>query len=157
MNRPSLYAAFGDKHALYLRALDHYWTLGHEGMREALAYDRPLPEALMRVYRKALSIYFSGQGHSRGCFAIGTATTEAAEDAQIRGALAQGLAKLDDAFEARIRAAQKSGELQRKDDPAVLAMLASAILHTIAIRARAGTRRVELERFVRKAVAAICG
>src|SRR5262245_53563860 len=111
MNRPSLYAAFGDQRALYLRALDHYWTLGHEGMREALAYDRPLPEALMRVYRKALSIYFSGQGHSRGCFAIGTATTEAVEDAQIRGALAQGLAKLDDAFEARIRAAQKSGEL----------------------------------------------
>src|SRR5262245_55977315 len=38
MNRPSLYAAFGDKRALYLKALDHYWTLGHEAMREALSY-----------------------------------------------------------------------------------------------------------------------
>src|SRR5262249_17102093 len=27
MNRPSLYGAFGDKRALYLKALDHYWTL----------------------------------------------------------------------------------------------------------------------------------
>jgi enoyl-CoA hydratase/carnithine racemase len=70
---------------------------------------------------------------------------------------AQGLAKLDDAFEARIRAAQKGGELRRKDDPAVLAMLASATLHTIAIRARAGTARAELEKLARKAVAAICG
>jgi len=157
MNRPSLYAAFGDKHALYLRALDHYWTLGHEGMREALAYDRPLAEALMRVYREGAVDLFPESGHPRGCFVIGTATTEAVGDALNRGALAKGLAKLDDAFEARIRAAQKSGELPRKDDPAVLAMLASAILHTIAIRARAGTRRVELERFVCKAVAAICG
>jgi TetR/AcrR family transcriptional regulator, copper-responsive repressor len=157
MNRPSLYAAFGDKRSLYLKALDHYWTMGHEAMREALGYDRPVGEALMHVYRKALSLYFSGKGHPRGCFAIGTATTEAVEDAQIRAALAQGLAKLDDAFEARIRAAQKGGELRRKDDPAVLAMLASATLHTIAIRARAGTARAELEKLARKAVAAICG
>src|SRR5262245_3761272 len=84
MNRPSLYAAFGDKRALYLRALDHYWTLGHEGMREALAYDRPLAEALMRVYRKALSIYFPSLGHPRGCFAIGTATTEAVRSEERR-------------------------------------------------------------------------
>src|SRR5262245_40508448 len=157
MNRPSLYGAFGDTRALYRKALDHYWTLGHQAMREALAYDRPLTEALMRVYRKALSLYFSGKGHPRGCFAIGTATTEAVEDAEIRAALAQGLAKLDDAFEARIRAAQKSGELRRRDDPAVLAMLASALLHTIAIRSRAGTRRAELEEIARKAVAMICG
>jgi TetR/AcrR family transcriptional regulator, copper-responsive repressor len=155
MNRPSLYAAFGDKRSLYLKALDHYWTLGHEAMREALDYERPVAEGLMHVYRKALSLYFSGKGQPRGCFAIGTATTEAVEDAQIRAALAQGLAKLDDAFEARIRAAQKGGELRRKDDPAVLAMLASATLHTIAIRARAGTARAELEKLARKAVAAI--
>jgi TetR/AcrR family transcriptional regulator, copper-responsive repressor len=36
-------------------------------------------------------------------------------------------------------------------------MLASATLHTIAIRARAGTGRAELEELARKAVAAICG
>jgi TetR/AcrR family transcriptional regulator, copper-responsive repressor len=157
MNRPSLYAAFGDKRALYLKALDHYWTLGHEAMREALSYERPLAEALMRVYRKALSLYFSGKGHPRGCFAIGTASTEAVEDAEIRAALANGLAKLDNAFEARIRTAQKLGELGRKDDPTVLAMLASATLHTIAIRARAGTARAELDKLARKVVAAICG
>ena len=38
-----------------------------------------------------------------------------------------------------------------------LAMLASATLHTIAIRARAGTGRAELEAIARGAVAIICG
>src|SRR5215831_13477256 len=76
MNRPSLYAAFGDKHALYVKALEHYWQMGYAAMREALAYDRPLPEALMRVYAEALDIYFPAKGRARGCFAIGTATTE---------------------------------------------------------------------------------
>ncbi len=51
MNRPSLYAAFGDKHTLYLKALEHYWQLGLVTMREALAdRDRPLAEVLMRAY-----------------------------------------------------------------------------------------------------------
>src|SRR5262245_26684556 len=83
MNRPSLYAAFGDKHDLYLKALTQYWRFGRDAMRDALAYDRPLPEALWRVYRRALSMYLPEKGEPRGCFAIGTATTEAVAHAKI--------------------------------------------------------------------------
>ena len=69
MNRPSLYAAFGDKHTLYLKALEHYWQHSLAAMHEALAdHDRPLHEALMRAYDAQLSIYFSGEGPPRGCF-----------------------------------------------------------------------------------------
>lgn len=157
MSRPSLYAAFGDKQSIYLRALDHYWEQGKAAMQEALAYDLPLDEGLMRVYQKALSTYFSGEGRPRGCFAIGTATTEAVQDPKIREALAKGLRSLDDGLEARIRAAQASGELPAQADPVTLAMLASATLHTIAIRARSGTERSELEQIARQTVAVICG
>jgi AcrR family transcriptional regulator len=156
MNRPSLYAAFGDKRALYLTALDHYWQLSYAAMRDALAFDRPLDEALMRVYRKALSIYFPGKGRPRGCFAIGTATTEAVADEKIRAAFAEGLRRLDASFEARNRAALESGELPAAADPAALAKLAAATLHTIALRARAGTPRAELEELARQAVGVIC-
>jgi len=156
MNRPSLYAAFGDKRTLYLKVLDRYWNLGFAAMREALAYDRPLPEALTRLYDRALSMYFSRDGLARGCFAIGTAATEAVEDPLIRAAFAQGLRTLDQGFEARIRAAHASGEIRIDADPAALAMLAAATLHTIAIRARAGMARPELEELARKAVGVIC-
>ncbi len=94
MNRPSLYAAFGDKHTLYLKALEHYWQLGLVTMREALAdRDRPLAEVLMRAYDAQLSIYFSGEGRPRGCFAVGTATTEAVEDPEIRTRSREGCAR----------------------------------------------------------------
>src|SRR5262245_37592125 len=117
MNRPSLYGAFGDKHDLYLSALAHYWELSRAAMREALAYDRPLREALQRVYRLALSSYLSGRTGPRGCFAISTATTEAVRDAKIRTSLARGLREIDEAFEARIRFAKDRGELRRGADP----------------------------------------
>jgi AcrR family transcriptional regulator len=158
MNRPSLYAAFGDKHTLYLKALEQYWQLSLVSMREALADpDESLNAALMRLYDGQLSIYFSGDGRPRGCFAIGTATTEAVEDLEIRKALAEGVHMLDSNLEARLQMAQDKGELKDGADPAALAMLASAILHTIAIRARAGIPRTELREIARKAVSVICG
>jgi TetR/AcrR family transcriptional regulator, copper-responsive repressor len=143
MNRPSLYAAFGDKHTLYLKALAER--------------DRPLGKILMRAYDAQLSIYFSGDGRPRGCFAVGTTTTEAVEDPEIRSVLAEGLRAIDVDLEARLRMARERGELKNDADPAVLAMVASATLHIIAIRARAGIPRTELREIARKAVSVICG
>jgi AcrR family transcriptional regulator len=157
MNPPSLYAAFGNKHALYLEVLSHYWETSLAATREALAEDRPLGESLMLAYDAALSIYFSGKGSARGCFVIGTAVTEAGEDVAIRNSVATGLHMIDVDFEARFRTARESGELKHDADPVALAFLASATMHSIAIRARAGARRAELRELARKAVSVICG
>jgi hypothetical protein len=75
---------------------------------------------------------------------IGTAVTEAVEDPEIRNSLAAGLRTIDADFEARLRTARERGELKDDADPAALAVLASATMHTIAIRARAGAPRAEL-------------
>jgi TetR/AcrR family transcriptional regulator, copper-responsive repressor len=157
MNPPSLYAAFGNKRALYLEALAHYWELSLAANREALAEDRPLGEVLMLAYEAALSIYFSGKGTARGCFVMGTAVVEAAEDDAIRKSVARGLEMIDADFEARFRRARENGELKPDADTTALALLASATMQSIAIRARAGARRADLREMARKAVNVICG
>lgn len=158
MNRPSLYAAFGDKHALYIKALEQYWEFAAASMREALTdLELPLAEALQRFYEGQLSIYFSGDGQPRGCFAIGTATTEAVEDPEIREVLSDRLSRLDADLEVRLQAAKNAGELKGDADPAALAVLASSLLHSISIRARAGKSRAELTALARQAIRVICG
>jgi TetR/AcrR family transcriptional regulator, copper-responsive repressor len=157
MNPPSLYAAFGNKRALYHEALARYWEISLAATRKALAEDRPLRESLMLAYEAALSIYFSVKGSAHGCFVIGTAVTEAGEDAAVRNSVAIGLRMIDADFEARFRTAREQGELRQDADPAALAILASATMHTIAIRARAGASRAELKEVARKAVDVICG
>jgi AcrR family transcriptional regulator len=157
MNRPSLYGAFGDKHALYLRALTAYWDAGRSAMSEALAPERPLRLGLRRVYTIALDLYFPSRGQPRGCFLIGTATTEAMRDADVRATLAEALREIDEAFEARLRRAHEVGELAAAADPRILAQLASATLHTLALRSRAGATRAELEELADGVVALICG
>jgi len=157
MNPPSLYAAFGNKHAIYLKALSRYWEIALTATREALVEDRPLREALMLAYDAALSIYFSGKGRARGCFVIGTAVAESVDDPQIRKSVAAGLHATDADFEACLRKAREKGELKPVADPTALAVLASATMHTIAIRARAGVPRSELMEIARMAVNVICG
>ncbi|MCP1475862.1 AcrR family transcriptional regulator [Pseudomonas sp. EB276 TE3739] len=157
MNRPSLYAAFGDKHALYIKALDQYWDTAHAAMQAALTDDTlSLEQALTGFYEGQLAIYFSGDGQPRGCFAIGTATTEAVEDPQIRAVLSTRLSQLDADLEARLRSAIEAGELKPDSDPAALAVIVSSLLHSISIRARAGKPREELAAIMRNAVSVIC-
>ena len=156
MNRPSLYGAFGDKRALYRKALDQYRAMGQQAMARALAHDVPLDKALRGVYQTALSVYFSGETSARGCFMIGTAVTEAVSDPELRSALADGFRSFDKAFEDRIRFAQRQGEVASEADPAILAKLASAVLYFLAIRSRAGETRSALEATAEGAVAFIC-
>src|ERR1044072_4945642 len=57
MNRPSLYAAFGDKRDLYLKTLEHYREESRSLARSALADDPPLKVFLTRFYDQALDLY----------------------------------------------------------------------------------------------------
>lgn len=157
MNRPSLYGAFGNKHALYLKTLERYIAAGREAMEEALDESLSLREGLMRVYEGALSLYFPRQGPARGCFLISTAATEAVADLDVRAALRGGLREFDRAFEARIRHAREQGELEASADPAALAAIASAIMHTLALRSRAGDSAGSLRATAAAGVDLICG
>ena len=157
MNRPRLYAAFGDKHALYGTLIERYRALARAAMKDTLTPGRPLREGIRAVYDAALAMYLAGTGDARGCFMIGTALTEAGADKAVRASLAAGLREIDDAFEARLRVAPEQGELARSADPAALAKLASAGLYFLAVRSRAGEPRAVLEAAADAAVNLICG
>lgn len=156
MNRPSLYAAFGDKHAIYLQALTRYAEASQQKLEHALCEKRPLQEQLMAVYDGALAIYLAEKSGPRGCFLVGTAVSEAVEDAAIRHALLAALTAMDRAYEARFDRARSDGELPVDADPRALAQVASAVLNALAVRARAGEPRDVLRTTARTAVALLC-
>jgi len=154
MNRPSLYAAFGDKRAIYLKTLDYYMEEGQALARAALAGDPPLREFLARFYGKALDLYY-GDG-PRGCYTVGTAAVAAAADADVRKFLAARVRNADDFLRKQIEKGKERGEISRDADPAALAYLATATLHTLAVRSRAGMPRKELDALAKEAIAVIC-
>lgn len=118
---------------------------------------RTLEQALLRAYDASLSLYFSGNDDARGCFVVGTAITEAVDDPEVREIINAGTAMLDATFEARLQVAREAGELESNADVETLAKLATAIMHTLAVRARGGTPRDELRRLARGMAQVICG
>jgi AcrR family transcriptional regulator len=144
MSRPSLYAAFGDKKATYLKALAHYGELGQAVLEDALSAEN-IQDALLATYQNAISLYVGKDKSTRGCFLVSTATLEAATDPDVRAVLLEAIRRVDAAFEARIRRAVDACGLKEAADVALLAQLATAVLHALALRARAGVSRAELE------------
>jgi AcrR family transcriptional regulator len=152
MNRPSLYAAFGDKRELYIKSYARYRADARAAMIGIFREELPIRERLARIFAVALDIYLSGEAGPRGCFTVMTAASEAVADSDIRAMVLEGFSELDKAFAACFRLAREKRELPETADPAVLAQLASATIHTIAIRARARVPRKELEAIVKGAI-----
>ena len=152
MNRPSLYGAFGDKRELYIKSYARYRADARAAMIDIFRDELPIRRRLERIFAVALDIYLSGDAGPRGCFTVMTAASEAVSDPEIRGMVLEGLSELDKAFTACFRLAKENGELPQTADPVVLAQLASATIHSIAVRARARVQRKELEAIVKGAI-----
>jgi TetR/AcrR family transcriptional regulator, copper-responsive repressor len=156
MNRPSIYAAFGDKQAIYRQALDHYRAGVRAAIKEIFAEKRPLRQALREFYERGIEIYLSGKTAARGCFMIGTALTEAVANPELRISLAESLQGLDRVLAARIALGQQRGEVHSDANPDELAQVASAMLYLLAIQARAGATRKSLRATMNAALNSIC-
>ena len=144
MNRPSLYAAFGDKRDLYLKTLERYQKRSRDVSFELLSDNPTLRVFLERFYEGALDVYRAGGDQARGCFSISTAPAQAITDSAVRDFLAASIGDTDIFLARQIAKAQKRGEVPSRVDPEALAQIATATLHTIAVRARVGVPREHL-------------
>jgi len=97
LSRGSLYAAFGDKHSLFLRALDRYIDDALTRMdKEFDARTDPLDG--LRTYLAGYVDRTSGASGRRGCLLVATAMEMAGQDAEV----ARRIARFFKAMEAKV-------------------------------------------------------
>ena len=156
MNRPSLYNAFGDKEAIYRQTLDHFIVGLRNEIGRLVGAQTDLKTALSAFYKGALEEYFSVRP-ARGCFAFCTAPVEAITHPEFRRDIKALVDELDALLESKFAAAQASGDLAAAVDPRAAAKLAQGILHSLAIRSRAGESKASLLRMADSAVEMLCG
>lgn len=145
MNRPSLYAAFGDKEAIYLAALKMQGDLLVGQVSAAVALDLKLRPFLDLFFDRSIDSYLAGAQGARGCFLVGTALTESLTREDVGAVVRDAFGRVDDLLEQRFRRAKKDGELSKTADARALAMLVSSTMHELAILSRAGVKRDVLE------------
>jgi AcrR family transcriptional regulator len=144
MNRPSLYAAFGDKEAIYLAALKLQGDLLVNAVASAVALEMKLRPFLDLFFERCIDSYLVGAHGARGCFLVGTALTESLMREDVGAVVRDAFGQCDDLIEQRFKRAKKDGDLTKTADARALAMLVSSTMHELAMLARAGAKRDRL-------------
>lgn len=146
ITKPSLYAAFGNKEALFNKALDLYEREKTDYMREAL--DAPTARGVAeRLMHGALDLY-SCPENPNGCLGVIASVACGTEAECIREAVLARGAEAKRAMLARFARAKDEGDFPADVDPEGLAAVLTAVNQGMAVQAGAGATRAELERLV---------
>jgi TetR/AcrR family transcriptional repressor of nem operon len=151
--RQSLYDTFGDKRALYLKALAHYRDESHASLRHLFSSVHPVKAAFRKLLFD-LSAESRAQ-HARGCLLLSANMERDSDDAIIAKLLLQNQRTVESIFTDALRKAQKTGELSRKQDPASLARFFVATIQGMRAMARVKSDRKALESVAQVALAAL--
>ena len=145
LGKGSLYGAFGDKHALYLRALDDYITSSLDDVRAQLrdpafaAYDRLVRHIGAQV--KALA----ADKTRRGCMMAKGAAELGATDDSVERAVERAYATWRDELLACIKEAQRDGTIDAKQNPQALATTLLAFMRGQDALHKGGTKPAQLK------------
>lgn len=119
VNRASLYATFGDKHGLFLRALTHYCEAvvpSRAGILEADDASRPQ----VREYLETVARDLLGVARNRGCLMVNSTVELAAHDPDVAVHAGRHLERLEKAFGNAIGRAVERGEMAPDTDVVAL-------------------------------------
>jgi len=151
MNRPSIYRAFGDKQAIYRQALAQFALRMEAGFQRTLSAQADLQVGLREFYDAALEVYTGGNS-ALGCMVVCTAPAAAATDPDVQADLLAVIEQLDERMLERVGLAVEQGQLPKATDGLALSKLLQAVLHSLAIRVRAGESKASLQQFAHGAV-----
>ncbi|NIJ37939.1 AcrR family transcriptional regulator [Sphingopyxis panaciterrae] len=146
ITKPSLYAAFGNKEALFNKALDLYEREKADYMHAAL--DAPTARGVAeRLMYGALDMYACPE-NPNGCLGVISSVACGAEAECIREAVVARGAAAKRAMLERFARAAEEGDFPEGTDPQGLASFLTAVNQGMAVQAGAGATRAELERLV---------
>lgn len=151
LSRPSLYAGFGDKGALFLAALDRYGET--VGVAPMAAFEAE-PE-IARAVHAFLQVSAEGNtscGRPRGCLFACCAAVAAERDDAVRTRLDAVFAQTEARLATRFRS---EPGLAPHPTPAERAALMVDFMNAQAVRARAGATRKDLLHSLRERVSAV--
>jgi AcrR family transcriptional regulator len=144
LGRGSIYAAFGDKHELFMRSLSEYCERNEASVAAAL--DGPDDTALERLHAFLLAQAQVGAGGTgTKCMVAKFAVELDEQDSEARARVAQTFAALQRRLRDCILAAQRNGDIGPSVDADLLAKLVATTTRGLDVMARAGQSADDLE------------
>ena len=143
VGRPSLYAVFGDKRTLFLRALRAYAEKKGALAAKALLSPQPLRASLAGFMRQAVE-FATEEGSAVGCLLLCVAPL--VDDAEVRQFVQNAAAGAAALVERRFRDGISAGEIPSNFPVAARASQVIDLVHGLTMRAKMGSTRKTLLR-----------
>jgi AcrR family transcriptional regulator len=150
INRPSLYAAFGNKEALFRKVLERYATGPTSYMTKALA--QPTARKVVEHLLRSATEDPRDPDHPRGCLAVQGALACGGDADCVRRELAAFRESGVTMIRQRFERARAEGDWPAGANPADLARLMATILHGLAVQSAGGATPAELRRVAKLAL-----
>jgi AcrR family transcriptional regulator len=150
INRPSLYAAFGDKESLFRKALDRY--LDQETRYWQKAIDAPTSKQFLKRLLRGAAESMSRPGRPVGCLLVQGALACSAEAEPVRRELIARRQAGELRIRNRLKQARKKGDLPPRADPDSLAQYVTTVMQGMAVQAASGATRSELRQVAETAL-----
>ena len=138
LSRGSLYAAFGDKHSLFLRALDRYIADALTRMDVELAPHREPVDGL-RAYLAGYVDRTSGARGRRGCLLVATAMELAGRDAEVDLRIGSFFKAMESRVAAVLSRAKAQGRLAEGVEPLSAARILVRFVEGLRVVGKTGT------------------
>jgi TetR/AcrR family transcriptional repressor of nem operon len=152
LSAPSLYNAFGDKQALFARALEQYINCSTRDRLTRLEASLLPKDAIRRFFAEIID--HSVSDHKRkGCFLVNSALEVAPHQSEVGAVIAKQFGEIEAFFKRCILAAQANRTTPRGLDANDTARLLLGVLLGIRVLARSLPRRSLLEGVARPALA----
>jgi AcrR family transcriptional regulator len=142
INRPSIYATFGNKEALFRKALDRYSAKMTGFTAEALK--EPTARAVAERLMEGTADLLSRPGNPKGCLMVQGALACGDEADPIRKELIARRATGEAALRERFARAKAEGDLPASTDAGDLARYVMAVMHGMSVQSAGGATREEL-------------
>ncbi|GGZ24883.1 TetR/AcrR family transcriptional regulator [Asticcacaulis endophyticus] len=160
VNRPSLYAGFGDKESLYLKAMQRYRARTDSQLDAVLTCSgqNDTVRSIIRRYFDIMIDTYTGEAeHPLGCAFMCTALNEAPQHESILEMLQNTIDQFDIRFETFFAQARDMGFIRADQDPKALSQMIIGLTANLGVRARAGASRETLQDMVRGTTALLFG
>jgi len=150
INRPSLYAAFGDKETLFRKVLDRYAEGPAAFMGEALQEStaRAVAERLL----EGMINLTTARHNPRGCLLVQGALAGSEDTDDVRREVSSRRNAGEKAVRLRFKRAQEEGDLPPDVNVADLARYLITLVYGIAVQAASGVGREHLRKVIQTAL-----
>ena len=120
ISRSSLYDTYGDKHSLFIKALEEYKEAGSKQLCSIINSDLPAKDAVKKLFEFVTRTLLDDTQH-KGCFMVNTEVEVAPHDEKVAGIICQNEQQVEDAFYKAIKKGQDNCEICPEKDARALA------------------------------------